>query len=222
MFRVGFPVYENRILLLGGDPLLPGGNDVGEIAVKSRYLSPGYWRKPDLTEAVVFPDPGDDGERIYRTGDLGRKLADGRLVCLGRKDFQVKIRGYRIELSEIEITLEELDEVKEAVVMARDNGREERMLVAYVVPATDSAPTVTTLRRALEKTLPSHMIPSRFVMLGSLPQAPNGKVDRRGLPAPERWQAESGQPLRIAGHARRGCLDEDLVQRFPARTGGHP
>ena len=195
---VGFPVYENEILLLGEATSLDNGDDFGEIAVKSRYLSPGYWRRTDLTARAFLPVPGGS-ERIYKTGDLGQRLPDGRVVCLGRKDFQVKIRGYRIELSEIEITLQELDEVSEAVVMVRERQSDERMLVAYVVPDSGASPTVTTLRAALEKTLPSHMMPSRFVMVDSLPQAPNGKVDRRALPEPGRARPNLDNPLVPAG-----------------------
>ncbi len=127
---VGYPVEDNEILLLDEAGKEVGINNIGEIAVKSRYLSPGYWKRPDLTRAVFLHDPEGGDKRIYRTGDLGRILTDGCLQHLGRKDFQVKIRGHRIEVSEIEMALMDLPVVKEAVVMARENQSGDKPLVA--------------------------------------------------------------------------------------------
>ena len=124
MVPVGYPVEDNEILLLNDDGEQVGFNDIGEIAAKSRYLSPGYWHRPDLTQAVFRPDPEGSDERIYRTGDLGRK------------DDQVKIRGYRVEVDEIEIALIEHPAIKEAVVVARADQRGGQRLVAYPVPNT--------------------------------------------------------------------------------------
>jgi len=162
-----------------------GFNRVGEIAIKSCYLSPGYWRKPDLTRAVFLPDPAGGNTRIYRTGDLGRMRPDGCLEHVGRKDFQVKVRGYRVEVAEIEATLLNLAGITEAVVMALENEPGETALVAYVVPEPGKAPTARELRSLLNEKLPQHMVPQSFVMLGALPLTPNGKVDRRALPAPD-------------------------------------
>ena len=136
MVPVGYPVEDNEILLLNDDGEQVGFNDIGEIAAKSRYLSPGYWHRPDLTQAVFRPDPEGSDERIYRTGDLGHMLPDGCLVDLGRKDDQVKIRGYRVEVDEIEIALIEHPAIKEAVVVARADQRGDQRLVAYPVPNT--------------------------------------------------------------------------------------
>ena len=179
---VGYPVDDNEILLLDDKGEEVEAEAVGEIAVKSRYLTPGYWHKPDLTSAVLLSTPG--AERIYRTGDIGRMLPDGRLLCLGRKDSQVKIRGYRVEIAEIEIALINLGTVKAAVVVAREDGPDNRRLVAYVTAREQPPPTVTRLRRALAETLPEHMIPSSFVFLDVFPSAPNGKIDRKALPDP--------------------------------------
>ncbi len=197
---VGYPVEDNEILLLDDAGKEVGINNIGEISVKSRYLSPGYWRRPNLTEATFQPDPAGGSERTYRTGDLGRMLLDGRLVHLGRKDFQIKIRGYRIEAAEIEMALLDIAGIKEAVVVAREDlpsdlsasPRTGKRLVAYVVPNRQPVPTVGELRRLLAVTLPDYMIPSAFVTLDALPLAPNGKVDRRGLPAPGRARPELG------------------------------
>ncbi|MDH3444199.1 MAG: AMP-binding protein, partial [Deltaproteobacteria bacterium] len=185
---VGYPVEDNEILLLddGGNEVQP--EDIGEIAVRSRYLTPGYWGRPEITETVFLRPKGD--ERVYRTGDLGRLLPDGLLLCLGRKDSQVKIRGYRVELAEIEMALLNLETIKGTVVVARSDSPEHERIVAYVVPNEDASPTVTELRHALAQVLPEHMIPSRFVFLDKFPLAPNGKVDRKALPVPDRTRPE--------------------------------
>ncbi|HTE20685.1 MAG TPA: AMP-binding protein, partial [Armatimonadota bacterium] len=185
VLRAGYPTFDKEVLLLddGGAEVAPG--EVGEIAVRSRYLSPGYWRNPTLTEAQFRLDPKDPGRRIYHTGDLGRLLPDGCLEHLGRKDFQVKIRGHRVETGEIEAALLQLPGVAEAVVAARKGASDEERLVAYLVPAPGTAPTVTALRRLLAERLPPAMLPAGFVFLPALPLLPNGKVDRRALPEPD-------------------------------------
>jgi len=187
---VGYPVEDNEILLLDDAGENVGLGHVGEIAVKSSYLSPGYWRRPDLTQAAFLPDSGGGDERIYCTGDLGRMLPDGCLLHLGRKDFQVKIRGYRIEIAEIEMALLDHVAIKEAVVRVWEGRPGDQRLVAYLVPAGQQAPTATELRRFLSEALPNYMIPSTFVTLDALPLAPNRKVNRRALPAPGRSRPE--------------------------------
>ena len=122
---VGYPVLDNEILFLD-DAGKPIAADEGEIAVRTRYVSPGYWGRSDLTDAAFLPDPADSEKRIYRTGDLGRLLPNGCLLHLGRKDFFVKIRGYRIDIDEIEAALLEFPGIKEAVVVARNNNSGER------------------------------------------------------------------------------------------------
>lgn len=191
---VGYPVADNTIVLLDATGQVVAGDAIGEIAVRSRYLSPGYWQRLDLTQAVFLPDPDDSEARLYRTGDLGRMLPDGCLVHLGRKDFQVKIRGHRIEVSEIEATLLDLPTVREVAVIARPDHTGEQRLIAYLVPHAYPAPTVTVLRHTLAETLPDYMIPSAFVVLDSFPQAPNGKIDYRALPAPKRLRPDLPHP----------------------------
>jgi amino acid adenylation domain-containing protein len=192
---VGYPVEDNEILLLDAAGNEVGVNEVGEIAVKSRYLSPGYWRKPDRTAVAFLPDPEGGDERIYLTGDLGRLLPDGCLEYLGRRDFQVKIRGHRIEMAEVEMALLNLAAIAAAVVMPREDRPGDQRLVAYFVPHKYPTPTVTALRRALAETLPDYMIPSTFVALEALPLAPNGKIDRRALPAPNQARPELEVPF---------------------------
>jgi acyl carrier protein len=179
---VGYAIEDMEISLLDDDGRESGFNRLGEIAVRSRYLSPGYWRRPDLSAEKFLPDPNKGDKRVYLTGDLGRMLPDGCLCHLGRKDFQVKVRGHRIEVAEIEAALLRLDTIKEAIVVGRANQTGDKRLVGYVVSVGEPRPTVTTLRHALTKQLPDYMIPSAFVMLESLPLTPNGKVDRTALP----------------------------------------
>jgi acyl carrier protein len=131
---VGCPVDGKTVLLLdeGGEPV--GAGEIGEIAVRGRTLFRGYWRRPDLTEAVLQPAPAGGGERIFRTGDLGQMAPDGCLTHRGRKDFQVKVRGYRVEVAEVETALRDLDVVREAIVTAWKNDQGDSRLVACIVP----------------------------------------------------------------------------------------
>ncbi|MCH7625869.1 MAG: non-ribosomal peptide synthetase [Chloroflexi bacterium] len=182
---VGYPVEDKQVLLLddAGDEV--GVGRVGEIAIKSRYLSLGYWNRPELTRARFVSAP-ESGARIYLTGDLGRKLPDGCLIHLGRKDFQVKTRGHRVELVEIEKALIGEAGMREAVVVATQRDSVDTRLLAYVVPHGDDVPSVEAIRRALSDILPEYMVPSTFVVLESLPLDAGGKVDRRALPEPEK------------------------------------
>ncbi len=195
---VGYPVPDNQVLLLDQHDSAVGLGDAGEIAVRSRFLALGYWGRPDLTKERFLEDPTGGDERLFLTGDLGRRLPDGCLLHLGRKDFQVKVRGYRVELAEIEAALQAIEGISEAAVVAREEGEAGMRLVAYVAPAKPPGLTITTLRAALAGTLPDHMIPSAFVFLDALPVTPNGKVDRRSLPAPERLRPNLNVPFAVA------------------------
>jgi len=197
---VGFAEEDTQILLLDDTGREVGADGIGEIAVKSRYLSPGYWQRPDLTRNAFLPDPAGGDERIYLTGDLGRMLPDGCLVHLGRKGFQIKVRGYRVDVAEIEQALLRLDSIKEAVVLQREDSPGDTRLVAYLVPARKPAPTISSMRGALSRILPEYMVPSAFVTLGLLPLTPNGKIDRNALPAPNSKRAEMETPF-IPPHA---------------------
>lgn len=177
----GFAMEDTEVLLLDENGQEVGPGCIGEIAIRSAYLSPGYWRRPDLTEAAFAPDPAAGSLRIYRSGDLGRLRPDGCLEHLGRKDFQVKVRGHRVELAEIEMALLDLPTVKETVVLAREDAKGEKDLVAFVVPRAEAVPPTPELRLSLQKKLPDYMVPSDYVFLEALPLTPNGKVDRRAL-----------------------------------------
>jgi amino acid adenylation domain-containing protein len=180
----GYSVPEVEVLILDerGKPVATG--ELGEIAVRSRYLALEYWRKPELTRETFQPDPSGGDKRVYRTGDLGRLMEDGSLQYLGRKDFQVKIRGNRVEVAEIEMALLELPAIVEAAVVAAKNEHGDSFLVAYVVPSAEPMPAMAALRRALSERLPDYMVPARFEILDKLPRTPQGKIDRKALPAP--------------------------------------
>ncbi|HEX9942664.1 MAG TPA: non-ribosomal peptide synthase/polyketide synthase [Thermoanaerobaculia bacterium] len=184
---IGRPVANKRIHLLDWDMRPVPAGVTGELHIGGVQLARGYLGRPQLTAERFMPDPCgmEPGARLYKTGDLARHLPDGRIEYLGRLDFQVKIRGFRIELGEIEAALDRQPGVRESVVVARGEGGDRR-LVAYVVPARrEEPPSPAGLREALRASLPAHMVPTAFVVLGALPLSPNGKVDRKALPDPE-------------------------------------
>jgi amino acid adenylation domain-containing protein len=184
-----------------------GEGEIGEITVKSRFLSPGYWRNESLT-AERFSEgrkPGDG--RVFHTGDLGRHTADGSLMFMGRKDTRVKIHGYRIEVSEIEDALLHQPEVEGAVVCTREAPTNDIQLVAYVILRIGRKCTAETLRRVLRSSLPGYMVPASFVFLEKFPLTPHGKIDRQALPPPP----ENKPPL------RRGSRPRDVVESQLAR-----
>lgn len=164
----------------------------GELYIGGSGLARGYWRDCERTEGSFFQHPRS-GERLYRTGDLGRYLPSGEIEFLGREDFQVKLRGYRIELGEIEAVLSQQPGVGQAVVIVHEGTRDDRRLVAYIVPATPGLhPTAAALQKAAQQRLPEYMVPAAFIVLEQLPLTPNGKLDRRALPAPD-WTAGKAQ-----------------------------
>ena len=160
----------------------------GELCIAGVQLARGYLNRPDLTAEKFIPNPFSDvpGDRLYRTGDLARCLANGAVEFLGRIDHQVKLRGFRIEPGEIEHALLADSAVKEAVVLVRDlQGRKgDQRLVAYVVFKKGAAATDEELKKTVQAQLPDYMTPQIFIQLPEIPVTPNGKVDRRALPAP--------------------------------------
>jgi amino acid adenylation domain-containing protein len=205
---VGYAVEGSEVFLLRDDGQEASTNEVGEIAVKSRHLSPGYWRNPELTRAKFSPVPAEEERRIFKTGDLGRISPDGCLFYLGRKDFQVKIRGHRVELAEVERALLDLGQFSEVVVVALSDQAGEPRLVAYLVPIEQTVVRADTLRALLSEKLPDPMIPSSFVALGSIPLTSTGKVDRNALPAPSRARPE----LHTSFVAPRTFFEKELAQ----------
>jgi acyl carrier protein len=148
-------------------------------------LSPGYWKRPELSAELFIQA---FGQRLFRTGDLVRWLPDGNIEFLGRLDDQVKIRGFRVELGEIEAVIARHPGVREVVVLACDVAGDKRV-VAYVVTGSD----LEGLRAALRAKLPAQMVPAHFVRLDALPLTPHGKVDRKALPPPERIAAAAAE-----------------------------
>ena len=189
---IGRPVAGAEIYVLDSDLNPVPIGVAGEIYIGGVGVAKGYLNRPELTAEKFIPNPfrPDSASRLYRTGDLARYLADGNIEFLGRSDNQVKIRGYRIELGEIEAALGQLAAIQQAVVLAREDSPGDKRLVAYVVAAAGSAPSVEALRGFLQQKLPEYMVPSAFMFLDSLPLAPNGKLDRKALPAPDQTRPE--------------------------------
>ena len=201
---IGRPIQGARLYILDSHLQLAPPGVVGELYIGGVGLARGYLGQPELTASTFIPDPfaadpqdgdmAEPGARLYKTGDLARYLPDGNLVFVGRADRQVKLHGFRIELGEIEAILAELPEVREAVVMVREDQPGAPRLVAYVCPAqgTSQAPaedddgvTSGSLRRILRSMLPEYMIPSVIVPMAELPLTAHGKVDHQALPAPD-------------------------------------
>ncbi|HTQ80161.1 MAG TPA: condensation domain-containing protein, partial [Thermoanaerobaculia bacterium] len=165
----------------------------GELCVAGAGLARGYLGRPELTACRFVPDPwGEPGARLYRSGDLVRRLPGGDLEYLGRIDHQVKVRGFRIELGEIEAAIAALPGVREVAVIVREDEPGDRRLVAYIVPGPDASGT-EALREALKRKLPEPLLPSAILELAALPLTVNGKVDRKALPAPEALR-ETAEP----------------------------
>lgn len=203
---IGRPLANTTILILDQNAALVPVGVVGELHIGGDGLARGYLHREKLTLEKFIANPFVNGARLYKTGDLARYLPDGTIECLGRIDHQVKIRGHRIELGEIEAALRQNSSVKEALVMAREDGFENKNLVAYVVPQGE-APSVSDLRDFLKTKLPDYMLPSACVFLSAFPLTPNGKLDRKALPAPNQNRPE----LRKQFVAPRTPLEQDIA-----------
>ncbi|MHC5858901.1 non-ribosomal peptide synthetase [Nostoc sp.] len=166
----------------------------GELYIGGEGLARGYLNRPELTAERFISNPfsSNPKSRLYKTGDLARYLPDGHIEYLGRIDYQVKLRGFRIELGEIETALLQHSEVKEAVVIVREDTPNETSLVGYIVAETgqDSLQVISQLRRFLKQQLPDFMVPTIFMALKAMPLTPNGKVDRKALPKPDASRPE--------------------------------
>lgn len=183
---IGKPMKGAKALILDeAQEVCPPGI-MGELYIRTPYMTLGYYQQPELTRNVFIKNPfkNDPRDLIYKTGDLARVLSDGTFQFLGRKDNQVKIRGIRIELGEIENVLLNHLLVKDAVLVFRGDTLGNQRLIAYIVVLTPNL-SKTELQRFLKERLPEYMVPSMFVMLESLPLTANGKIDRGALPVPE-------------------------------------
>ena len=216
---VGFAVPGKDLLLLDDDGNEVPAGEVGEIAVRSRFLSPGYWNRPDLTAATFLADSARPDERTYRTGDLGSFLPDGCLIHKGRKDFRAKIRGIRVETAEVEATLQSHPAVQVAAVAIHDQHKGGHTLTAHVVfkPASPIT-SVDDLRTFLSGTLPDYMVPAAFVFHKTdLPRLLNGKIDRRGLSEAARARPSRSTPF----EAPRDAVEWDVANIWTAVLGVH-
>ncbi|WP_272040588.1 non-ribosomal peptide synthetase, partial [Paenibacillus sp. JJ-100] len=179
---IGRPLANHQIFIMDAHlKLVPPGVE-GELCVAGVGLARGYLNQPELTAEKFVEHPFAPGERLYRTGDLARWLPDGNMEYLGRIDHQVKIRGFRIEIGEIEEQLRKIKSVQETIVVAQE-GKSGQELCAYLVASYPL--TLSEIRSALAQKLPSYMIPAHFVQLPRMPLTPNGKIDRKALPASE-------------------------------------
>ncbi len=229
---IGQPLADLRIYILDtcGQPVPPGVT--GELYIVGDGVARGYLNRPELTAERFLADPfsPDSQARMYKTGDLGRWLADGNIEYLGRNDFQVKIRGFRIELGEIEARLEQCHGVREAVVLARADDNGQKRLIAYLLPQDNAELVPAELRQQLSQHLADYMLPSAFVTLESFPLTTNGKLDRQALPAPDssavvvhRYEAPAGEMEIVLARIWQHLLKLERVGRHDHffELGGH-
>ncbi|MCD8486274.1 MAG: amino acid adenylation domain-containing protein [Desertifilum sp.] len=186
----------------------------GEMYCAGVQVAKGYWRNPEKTQASFITHPRT-GERLYRTGDMGRYLPDGNIEFLGRADFQIKIRGYRIEAGEVEAALLQHPAVRAAVVMAMGESSSQARLVAYLIPQAKSLLNLAELSDFLKQKLPDYMIPSGFSVLESFPLSANGKIDRRRLAQ----QNAEVQKLEACYVAPKSDLERQVVEAVQAALG---
>ncbi|APF18136.1 amino acid adenylation domain protein [Caldithrix abyssi DSM 13497] len=191
---IGRPIGNVELYILNKEMMVLPVGVPGELYIGGVNLARGYLNRPDLTAERFVPHPfaRKPGQRLYKTGDLARFLPDGNIEFLGRIDFQVKIRGFRIELEEIENVLMQHPQVEDAVVLVREDQPGQKLLAAYCVASGEEEPDAEALKAFCKKSLPDYMTPQAILFLEAFPLTPNGKIDRRALPAPdyEALQAE--------------------------------
>jgi amino acid adenylation domain-containing protein len=193
---IGRPIDNTQIYILDKHHQPVPAGVIGEIYIGGAGVARGYLNRPQLTgerfvtDPFATPNPSAGAATMYQTGDLARRLPDSSIEYVGRNDFQVKIRGFRIELGEIEARLSQHPDVREAVVLAREDTAGDKRLAAYYVAVAqegaESSPSAATLQAFLSGSLPEHMVPAAYVRLEAFPLSPNGKLDRKALPAPDR------------------------------------
>jgi amino acid adenylation domain-containing protein len=183
---IGLPIDNTQFYVLDAHNELAPTGVPGELHIAGEGLARGYFRRPELTAEKFLRNPFSSAprSRLYKTGDLVRRDADGNIEFLGRLDHQVKLRGFRIELGEIETILARYPGVRDVVVIVREDVPGDRRLVAYV-SSDQQAMTVVSVREFLTGKLPNYMLPSAVVRMDAMPLTPNGKIDRKALPAPD-------------------------------------
>ena len=185
---IGKAIANTQLYILDESRNAVPNGATGELYVGGPGVARGYLGRPELTAEKFVADPFTSGSRMYKTGDLVLRRPDGNIEFIGRADFQVKIRGFRVELGEIESVLEKHSAIAEAVVVAHEVNGEKR-LAGYVI-ASEPKPSGSELSRFLKDRLPEYMVPADFIFLETMPLTPNGKVDRKALPAPEAREVE--------------------------------
>src|SRR5262249_9954639 len=185
---IGHPIRNTQCYILDRNLTPTPIGIVGLLFIGGAGLARCYLQRPELTADKFIPNPFSQGpgERLYSTGDLARYLADGNLEFLGRRDQQVKLRGFRIELAEIEVALAQHPLVRQVAVLLRQDSAGEPRLIAYLALHEGAARGVSQWRQYLKERLPEYMAPAAYVVLERLPLTANGKLDRKGLPEPER------------------------------------
>jgi amino acid adenylation domain-containing protein len=208
---IGSPIDNVRVHIFDEQKREVPDGSPGEICIGGAGVAHGYRNRPELTAERFIPDPfSENGGKMYRSGDLGRRLPNGEIAFLGRVDDQVKIRGYRIELGEINHVLSRHPDVGSSVVIALEDETGDKKLVAYVVPAIGARGDERSLRAAIRNQLPDYMEPSAFVWMESLPLTANGKIDRAALPAPGAGDEEFDAPRNVIEDRLSGIITEFL------------
>lgn len=184
--NIGVPIDETEILILDEELKQVPYGETGELCVAGLSLADGYLNRPEMTaeKFMLWEEAPGKTKRIYRTGDLARYLPDGNIDYLGRRDTQVKIRGNRVEIGEIEVLINQLNDIQQAVVVAREDVPGSKRLVAYMISGNDK-PDTDYVRKSIEKQLPDFMHPSAYVWVKEFPKTTSGKVDRKVLPKPD-------------------------------------
>jgi amino acid adenylation domain-containing protein len=213
---VGAPIANTQVVVTNAGLAVQPIGVPGELMIGGDGLARGYLGRDDLTAERFVASPLGSRGKLYRTGDLAVRRADGAIEFLGRADHQVKIRGFRVELGEIEAQLARHPGVRQAVVIAREDAPGDKRLVAYCVPAAEARVASDVLHAHLKAVLPHYMIPAAFVALEALPLTPNGKVDRKRLPAPQ--EAPAATPVSQDGSARND-LDRSFLAVWEAILG---
>jgi amino acid adenylation domain-containing protein len=205
---VGKATPGKEILILDENRISVDSGEIGEIAVKSKFLFPGYWQNPKMTSNVLYSDPEGGDDWIYLMGDIGRVRQDGNIEHLGRKDDMVKIRGQRVDLGEIEFELSNIDGITNAMVALVSNPEGSNSLVAYLISKIEKPPGKAYIRKLLSGKLPSYMIPSHFIYLENFPLLPFGKINRKALPHPD-W---SNFDREIPYEPARDSREREMIQ----------
>jgi amino acid adenylation domain-containing protein len=194
---IGVPIPDLQIHLLNADLLPVRDGEVGEICVGGGGVAHGYLNRPELTSERFVPDPfGLPGAKLYRSGDLAKRRADGELVYLGRGDNQVKINGFRIELGEVEAAISDFPGMQQVCVIGHLTHEGRQSLAAYFVMSGEGQPTAGDMSKFLSQRLPAQMMPSFYIQMDAIPLTGNGKVDRAALPKP----TTGSKPVAATGH----------------------